>query len=212
MKKTTLPAGFISLLIALSLGCDLTLFSRGNQSLDDQVATMVAKTVAAQGPKVIPATVIAPTGLPLVTPSGIASTIAIETATLTPSHTPSLTFTPTLLPGSVYSYSLLQTGEFMVVVQFKAPVSGQFTAIVDGKDFKCEILPQYPNRLYCYGPNPPAGKVVDININNTAEPGNPPVLVYYTSFKVPFIATATHTPRPQRTRKPKPPVITTPPY
>jgi hypothetical protein len=203
VKENTLTIGFISLLIALSLACNLSLLNFDSETEGDRVGTSVAQTISARESQATPLT-----NLPLATPPLIATTAIFATITITPSHTASLTPTPTLLPGKVYSYGLLRTGEFMVVIQFNEPISGEFTAIVDGKDFECEILPKYPNRLYCTGPNLPAGKVVDININNTAEPGKPAVPIYYASFRVPIIPTDTPRPvRPRRTRTP--PVIIT---
>ena len=49
---------------------------------------------------------------------------------------------------------MLPYWEYFVALKFPTPVpAGNFYALVDkNKEYRCSILPEYPDRLYCYGP------------------------------------------------------------
>jgi hypothetical protein len=165
------------------------------------LATAVAQTVAARNQI---ATAVAQTIAARVTPSFTVTPTASKTATLTPSHTPTSTLTPTSRPCSVYSYSLLGDGNLLLAFKFFESLSGNYTAVVDNQQFHCEILPQYPDRLYCHGTYPPVGKVVDINIYSFDPYKDTGEQICYKSFKVPFIPTPTPTVHRKKTKTPTP--------
>lgn len=154
---------------------------------DIEISTSVAQTIAARNVS----TSVAQTIAARVTPSSTVTPTASKTATPTPSHTPTLTLTPTSRPCSVYSYSLLSDGKLLLAFNFSEDLSGNYTAVVDNQQFHCEILPQYPNRLYCHGTYPPVGKVVNINIYSFDPYKDIGEQICYKSFKVPFIPTPT---------------------
>jgi hypothetical protein len=165
------------------------------------LATAVAQTVVARNQI---ATAVAQTIAARVTPSLTVTPTASKTATLTPSHTPTSTLTPTSRPCSVYSYSLLGDGNLLLAFKFFESLSGNYTAVVDNQQFHCEILPQYPDRLYCHGTYPPVGKVVDINIYSFDPYKDTGEQICYKSFKEPFIPTPTPTVHRKKTKTPTP--------
>ena len=52
---------------------------------------------------------------------------------------------------------MLDGSRLMVSVTVPGGVLGDFRAVVQGRDFKCLTLADYPNRLYCVGPLPNSG-------------------------------------------------------
>jgi len=102
------------------------------------------------------------------------STPIPPTATITSSPTaiPSETSTATPAPLTDFSEaSLYTTGSlskwryfFAVSVPSEA-IEGQYYAIVDrNKEYTCEVLAAYPNRLYCNGPLAAANDFIDYAI------------------------------------------------
>lgn len=88
-----------------------------------------------------------------------------STVTLTPiptqtqTNTPSQTNTPTPSPMMDFSKSriinigILSDWRCLVTFQFPEEVQGEYFAVIDkNKQYTCEILLIYPNRLYCTGP------------------------------------------------------------
>ena len=179
----------LALLASAALACN---FPGGEESEDpNSLATYLAQTLAAQPTQALP-TVEAP---------------AIETSTQAPlpgdtpaptEPSPDASPTPTLdtapgarqpaavqLDGEVYSYGLLKGGKFLVTLQFSAPPAGTFSALVDDKEFECEVLARYPNRLYCTGPDLTVGRqvtvlLIDVDTQQT---------VFQGEFRVPPKAT-----------------------
>ena len=104
--------------------------------------------------------VIIPTDEP-VTRTPFHTPTPIPTRTFTPTFTATAANTPTATPYANLDYSQLEISfggflshwRYFVVFQFPDAVEGNYYAIVDrNKDYKCEVLPDYPDRLYCIGP------------------------------------------------------------
>ncbi len=84
-----------------------------------------------------------------------------------PPHTPEAAFTFTPAPSKTatpyenidFSKVELSFGGFLshwryfITFKFPEEVRGEYYALVDeNKEYHCEVLPQYPTRLYCNGP------------------------------------------------------------
>lgn len=76
------------------------------------------------------------------------------------SSTPESTVPPptsTIMTGSdftdasVISRGWLDSGSLLVTLQVPNGVEGNYYAVVGGNEFKCEILEDHPDRLYCHG-------------------------------------------------------------
>lgn len=120
-----------------------------------------------------------------------------------PTDTPAPTDTPTLAPtlgpnfaaASVYGVSHLPNDKLLVSIQVPGGVFGDYKAYVENLPFACEILDQYPDRLYCNGAEPfglYAAKQGTIEILSSADN----VTVYQAQFTVPGLPTPTYTPSP----------------
>jgi len=84
--------------------------------------------------------------------------------TLEPTVSPA---TPTIIHGSdfnganVMNVGWLESGSLLVTLKVPNGVEGNYRAIVDANEFTCEILEDYPDRLYCHGTGVKAGTQVD---------------------------------------------------
>ena len=91
-------------------------------------------------------------------PSGPSTTPEpVETATpAAPTETPPPTATegPNFAAASVYAVSHLAGNRLMVTIQVPGGVEGAYRATAASSNQTCEILAQYPDRLYCTGPEP----------------------------------------------------------
>ncbi len=165
-----------------------------------------------------------PFGLPAAAPSASQApppaqadtpTVEIPTATPPPTDTPAPTDTPlpsetpTITPtegpnfaaASVYAVSHLPNDKLLVTVQIPGGVQGDYKAYVANLPFACEILDQYPDRLYCNGAEPfgvYAARDASLEILTVAD--NTPV--FTAQFTVPAIPTPTYTPTPKPTATP----------
>jgi len=109
------------------------------------------------------------------TPSETATAIQVATvASSSPTRQPSTTLeptvslaTPTIKHGSdftdanVLNVGWLESGSLLVTLKVPNGVEGNYRAIVDANEFTCEILEDYPDRLYCHGTGVKAGTQVD---------------------------------------------------
>ena len=134
-----------------------------------------------------------PTPSPLPTDTLIPSQTAIFT--LTPSGIPTETPTATTNPfdaAEILNFNHLGMGNnlLLVVFQFPENLEGEYYAIMEDLIFTCEILADYPNRLYCNGDNTKAGQQVTFEIFSLE--GDE--LVYSGDFLVPQLPTATPKP------------------
>ena len=52
-----------------------------------------------------------------------------------------------------YTGGALAHWQYFIALEFDGNITGEYYAVVDkNKDYKCTVLPMYPNRLYCDGP------------------------------------------------------------
>jgi hypothetical protein len=132
-----------------------------------------------------------PTPSPIPTDTPIPSETNILTATFTqsPSDTP-----PTATPNpfdaaEILNFNHLGMGNnlLLVVFQFPDDLEGEYYAIMEDLVFTCEILDDYPDRLYCNGDNVKAGQQVTFEIFRLDNHE----LVYSEEFLVPQLPTAT---------------------
>jgi hypothetical protein len=81
------------------------------------------------------------------------------TVMATPSASP--TATPTITPAPLMDFTqarivaagILSGWRCLITIQFLQSVQGEYSAVVDeNKDYTCELISIYPNRIYCYGP------------------------------------------------------------
>jgi hypothetical protein len=127
----------------------------------------------------------------------------LPTDTPAPTDTPTLTATvgPNFGAASVYGVSHLPNNKLLVSIQVPGGVTGDYKAYVENLPFACEILDQYPDRLYCNGPEPfglYAAKDATIEVLTSADN----TTVFMTKFTVPPIPTPTYTPTPKPTATP----------
>lgn len=105
---------------------------------------------------------VTPTRQPLPSPSDTQMPTPIPSATGTPSRTPAPTLTPTITPtpgpdfeaASVYAVAHLASSRLMVTISVPGGVEGIYDVFIGDSRYPCETLPEYPDRLYCTGPEP----------------------------------------------------------
>jgi hypothetical protein len=123
------------------------------------------------------ATAEMPVELPTVTPEPTETKIPTEVPTETPvpSATPTITPTPTATFQADFSKATLYTAgpltnfRFLIAVELAEPVEGEYYALVEkNKEYTCEVLPAYPNRLYCSGRQAAANDFVSFQVFETA--------------------------------------------
>lgn len=66
--------------------------------------------------------------------------------------------------ANVYSLGFPQDDVFLVTIEVPGGVEGDNYALVDGKQYECQVLEQYPDRLYCSGKAPQTNRFVIIQI------------------------------------------------
>jgi hypothetical protein len=63
--------------------------------------------------------------------------------------------------ASIMSTGWLQDGSLLVTLHIPSGVEGIYHAVVGGNEFTCEILEEYPDRLYCHGKGVKSGTQVE---------------------------------------------------
>lgn len=133
-------------------------------------------------------------------PSRTPTITATSTATPPPAPpTPTPTVTGTFMQASVYGVSRLSGRRLLVSItvpvaeSYPAVLSRPYTAVVGPSTLVCEVLPQYPDRLYCSGPDPyvnykPEAAELALFAADQAGP------VFVTEFSIPALPTLTPTP------------------
>jgi hypothetical protein len=156
---------FISLVIIATLlasGCQSN-EATANQG-DASTATLPSVQVAKSTETMVKASATATKQQPTLKPtlkatqeSTDATTAALE-LTAQASITPA-TLTPTAIKIADFSSAKFFTGgalpnwQYFIALEFDGHLTGEYYAVVDrNKDYSCEILPMYPHRLYCDGP------------------------------------------------------------
>ena len=132
---------------------------RHNLLLTLSMLCMVILLSACSGPLAAP-TATATEKPPTTTPVPTKTTAPTATATETPvpSATPTITLTPTATFQADFSKAELYTAgplanfRFLIAIELAEPVQGEYYALVDqNKEYTCEVLAEYPDRLYCTG-------------------------------------------------------------
>jgi hypothetical protein len=137
----------------------------------------MAVLLSACGGTAVEQTATVPANPPTATPRP--SETKIPTATITetpiPSATPTITLTPTATFQANFSKAELYTAgplanfRFLIAVELAEPVEGEYYGLVDkNKEYTCEVLAAYPNRLYCTGRQAAANDFVTFQIFETA--------------------------------------------
>lgn len=78
-----------------------------------------------------------------------------------PTRTSTLTPEPTV---SILQAKIYTVGNKHVTLESTQAIEGEYRAVVDGMDYKCVKIKDYPNRLYCYGGVMVSGKKVEIKV------------------------------------------------
>jgi hypothetical protein len=135
------------------------------------VLVLLVSGCAAPTPRIV--YVPLPTGF--VTPTVGEPQLAITplpTATILPTPTTARTLTPTPTPYAGVDFSevevafggFLSNYRYFIALRFPGDVLGQYYALVGSNslEYTCEVMPEYPNRLYCTGPLAGVDKYVTI--------------------------------------------------
>ena len=171
------------LVITLLLACNLT---TATAPQSDQTQPQGENQV---GPSATP-----PPQEPTEPPPSQTPTPAVPTETPLPTDTPG----PNFGAASIYAVSHLPGDRLMVTVQIPGGVEGSYTSTSATSNQTCEILPEYPDRLYCTGPEPfenysTVSAVFRLFAESQVQP------VFETEFNIPPRATPTPTITPTPT-------------
>jgi hypothetical protein len=132
------------------------------------------------------------------TPVPAATETPLPTDTSEPTFTPSATPTsgPDFSNASVYGVSHMEKDRILISVEVPGGVEGTYQASVGMVVLTCEILSEYPDRLYCSGPEPFENyQPINATIMILAMPGGS--VVYESEFSLPARPTPTPTPSPE---------------
>jgi len=142
---------------------------------------------------------------PSATPPPVASATPLPADTEPPQPTtppePTATSGPNFAQANVYAVSHLSGNRLLVTIQVPGGVSGNYSAGVGTSTLGCEILNDYPDRLYCSGPEP----YVNYSYKNdtvSVYPAGSASAVFTSDFQIPPQATPTFTPTPTQTPTP----------
>ena len=64
----------------------------------------------------------------------------------------------------IYALAHLANGQFLITLEVPGALSGDYQATLGGEPFRCQILPEYPSRLYCNGPTSFTGQFALLQI------------------------------------------------
>lgn len=174
MQQRTLLISILALLMVAALvGCNLP-----------GVNAVTPPPADTEAPLVVTATPEPVTEAPAATP--------VPDATEAPAEPEG----PNFDAASVYAVSHLDGSRLLVTIQIPGGVSGGYQATVAGSTLNCEILPAYPDRLYCSGPEPfqnfGGSETATVTVVDTAS-GN---TVFQQQFNIPvrYTPTPSHTP------------------
>jgi hypothetical protein len=154
----------LNTIISLVLFTSVVLAGCQSGAAAEMTATQEKTTIAATvEPSDTPTT--APTKTPTIHPTITASATFTETPAdeeLTDDKTseadsPTATATAMKIAdwssAEFYTSGSLAHWQYFIALKFDGHITGNYYAIVDkNKDYDCEVLPMYPDRLYCDGP------------------------------------------------------------
>ena len=87
------------------------------------------------------------------TPTLDATAKSTTTATIQVTATPTEVKIADWTSAKFFTGGALADWQYFIALQFDGNLTGSYYAMVDkNKNYKCEILAMYPNRLYCHGP------------------------------------------------------------
>ena len=109
------------------------------------------------------------------------------THTATPTATITITPTPTFISdfsgAQIAGYSYQNDYQtFVIAVRASGAIKGAYHVLIEGFTYTCEVLPMYPNSLYCSGPPVPVEKRLTLQVIEAAS-GR---LVFEDEFAVPL--------------------------
>ena len=114
-----------------------------------------------------PTATLKPTETDIPTPIPTETPVPSATPTITP--TPTATFQADFGKAELYTAGPLSNFRFLIAVELAEPVEGEYYALVEkNKEYNCEVLAAYPNRLYCTGRQAAANEFVTYQIFETA--------------------------------------------
>lgn len=145
---------------------------------------------------------------PSATPPPAVSDTPAPTDTMAPAEpteTPLSTATsgPNFAQASVYAVSHLSGSRLLVTIRIPGGVSGSYSAGVGTSTLRCEILSEYPDRLYCSGPEPYANYQYK-QATVALYPAGSAASVFQAEFQIPPLPTLTPTPTETPTPTPTP--------
>jgi hypothetical protein len=148
---------FVTLFLGLGLvGCT---------TLESTPSVYAIETAIAQTQQAMPST---PTEKPALIIAN--ESLAKPTDQLLPSPTISLIATVIAKPKPIFDYARiygighLDAGHLLITIEVPGEISGNYHAMVGQEVFDCEILPEYPDRLYCTGPTSEDGNFVQFKL------------------------------------------------
>lgn len=167
----------IILLIPTLLGaCRANPSSQSNRLPSQQVITFTPSTARVQ---LTPS----PTGIPSTsTPEATPTPTPVTPATQTPSL--AATSDPALAEVRLLGLSWQPGYNLLLSINFAAPVDpNAYRVVIEGKEeYRCQVLAQYPNRLYCIG----RGRNVYDRITVTIYPAGEDSPVFEDRIYVPY--------------------------
>ncbi len=164
--KTTYKITLVSLIILsilIASGCQAK--DNAADQIEKTAATSVTLVIQPTETVVLPSATatkrptLKPTAKPTQALDGSETATVELTLEDTSAPTLAVTMTPTEVKIADWSSAKFFTGgaladwQYFIALQFDGNLTGEYYAVVDkNKDYKCEILAMYPNRLYCHGP------------------------------------------------------------
>ena len=111
--------------------------------------------------KIVDSPTPAPTDTPYVTDTPTPTETAVPTATIAPSSTPVMDFSKV----KIINLGFLPNWRCLFTLELPKPVEGQYYLMVQtNKQYKCEVIAKFPNRLYCTGPLAVIDDYVDVSL------------------------------------------------
>ncbi len=153
MRPTLHPMLFLLMLAVLLAGCAAPSATPPIPSVTPVQAT--ATTLPTDTPA--PTETLSPSLTPAVPPTA--------TATLAPTATLEPTLDPALSDVTLIGLAWYPNYDLLLSFQFKQPVDPKkYRVTLEDKEYTCEVLAQYPNRLYCRGQGAKVLGVADVRV------------------------------------------------
>jgi hypothetical protein len=103
----------------------------------------------------------AATDTPFVTETPTPTETPVPTATIMPSATPVMDFSKV----KIINLGFLSNWRCLITLEMPKPVQGEYYLMVQtNKQYKCEVIAKFPNRLYCTGPLAVIDDYVDVSL------------------------------------------------